>query len=165
MGLPPDKYAHERGAPAVPQCGRSSLSINFDGHMLVLRSAHVQFSWQAVSGRPDGRGDFDYSLARQGKGEEGPIPEGEYWIDPAEIWERPWYEFVKEPAWGNHRVTLHVMPGTRTRGRGGFFIHGGNTPGSAGCIDLTTSMDRFVARLRSLLQQSPNCFVPVRVQY
>ncbi len=165
MSLPPDKYAHERGKPAVPQCGRSTVLINFDGHMLVLRGSKYQFSWVAVSGRPDNKGGFDYSTGRQGKGEQGPIPQGEYWIDPAEIWERPWYKFAMEPAWGNFRVTLHVMPGTDTRGRGGFFIHGGDTPGSAGCIDLTTSMDRFVLRLRSLLQGNPNCFVPVRVQY
>jgi hypothetical protein len=29
-----DRYAHERGTPAVPQCGRAAVSIQFDGRML-----------------------------------------------------------------------------------------------------------------------------------
>ena len=94
--MPQDKYAHERGDPAVAMCGRSALSIHFDGKMLRLRG--------------------------------GPIPAGEYWINPAQLWERPWYGFGQAGAWGDYRLTLHVMPGTVTHGRGGFFIHGGSPP-------------------------------------
>lgn len=160
-----DPYAHERGKPVVPQCGRSALSIHFDGHMLVLRHSRLQYSWAAVSGKADAQGRFGYSPDRQRKKGEGPIPAGEYWINPSEMWERPWYGFGMEAPWGNYRVTLHVLPGTQTHGRGGFFIHGGTTAGSAGCIDLTSGMDRFVRRLRSLLARNPDCYVPVRVRY
>jgi hypothetical protein len=49
-------------------------------------------------------------------------------------------------AWGHHRVWLHPKDGTTTFGRGGFSIHGGDDPGSAGCIDLTTNMPYFVQK-------------------
>lgn len=163
--MPQSPYDHERGKPAVPQCGRATTSITFDGHMLVLRGQRAQFSWQAVSGRPGDNGAFDYSVARQQLSGTGPIPAGEYWINPAEIWERPWYAPHKAVAWGDYRVTLHIMPGTETHGRGGFFIHGGSVAGSAGCIDLTGQIERFVVRLREQLQSQPNCFVPVTVRY
>lgn len=38
--------------------------------------------------------------------------------------------------WGRGRVPLRPAPGTNTRGRRGFYIHGGSLPGSAGCIDV-----------------------------
>lgn len=163
--MPQDRYAHERGDPAVPGCGRSAVSIRFDGKVLVLRGPKFQYSWTAVSGKPGPRGAFDYSADRQRLGGEGPIPAGEYWISPAELWERPWYGFGMGDPWGNYRVTLHVSPATQTYGRGGFFIHGGTTPGSAGCIDLVQAMDRFVTHLRDLIGESPNCYVPVTVRY
>ncbi|KZE17711.1 MULTISPECIES: tlde1 domain-containing protein [Sphingomonas] len=163
--MPQDRYAHERGDPAVPQCGRSPVHILFDGRTLTLRGPRLQYSWSAVSGRPDARGNFDYSAERQRLGGEGPIPAGEYWINPAELWERSWYRYDQAAPWGDYRVTLHVMPATVTHRRGGFFIHGGSTPGSAGCIDLTNDMRRFVARLREMVGPSPDCFVTVTVRY
>ena len=38
--------------------------------------------------------------------------------------------------WGHFRVPLHPAKNTKTFGRGGFFIHGGEYPGSAGCVDV-----------------------------
>lgn len=35
--MPQDRYAHERGDPAVPQCGSSPVHILFDGCPLMLR--------------------------------------------------------------------------------------------------------------------------------
>ena len=46
-------------------------------------------------------------------------------------------------SWGNSRVWLEPSKETNTYGRGGFSIHGGWEPGSAGCIDLTEQMDDF----------------------
>lgn len=40
------------------------------------------------------------------------------------------------PGLGPFRAPLTPDPSTNTYGRTGFFIHGGYTPGSAGCIDL-----------------------------
>jgi hypothetical protein len=47
-------------------------------------------------------------------------------------------------AWGVHRVQLEPLPGTNTFGRRNFFIHGGASYGSAGCIDLAMHMHEFV---------------------
>ena len=57
------------------------------------------------------------------------------------------------------------LPAAQTRRRGGFFIHGGDVPGSAGCIDLTLHMDRFIAQLGSELGDSADCHVPLNVRY
>ncbi len=43
--------------------------------------------------------------------------------------------------WGNHRIFLEPHENTNTRGRSGFFIHGGRYPGSIACIDLIDQMD------------------------
>lgn len=46
-------------------------------------------------------------------------------------------------AWGTRRIGLQPRPGTNVFGRSNFTIHGGSYPGSAGCIDLTSSMNSF----------------------
>ena len=46
-------------------------------------------------------------------------------------------------SWGFSRVWLEPSKETNTFGRDKFSIHGGTVPGSAGCIDLTSSMDDF----------------------
>ncbi|MCC7046674.1 MAG: hypothetical protein IT562_08185 [Alphaproteobacteria bacterium] len=51
-------------------------------------------------------------------------------------------------AWGGHRVRIKPEAATETYGRTGFSIHGGAVPGSAGCIDLTRSIDPFVKMFR-----------------
>ena len=48
-------------------------------------------------------------------------------------------------SWGNSRVWLEPSKETNTYGRDNFSIHGGMWPGSAGCIDLTSHMNNFVA--------------------
>jgi len=65
---------------------------------------------------------------------------------------------------GNYRITLRVFPGTITHGRGGFFIHGGTRPGSAGCIDLTSAMDSFIANMNSR-KGNGDCYIAVTVEY
>jgi len=50
---------------------------------------------------------------------------------------------------GIHRITIHVSPTTMTLKRGGFFIHGGTHPGSAGCINLHGAMENFVRDART----------------
>ena len=45
--------------------------------------------------------------------------------------------------WGKPRVWLEPSKETNTYGRSGFSIHGGEEPGSAGCIDLTSEMPGF----------------------
>lgn len=163
-------YSSERGQPTVPRCGRSSISLGFDGSLLSLRASHKVYSWSAVSGRADDSGKFKYSKERQREAGVGPVPSGRYWIDPAQLWERSSWNpfqsiFAPRAAWGDQRITIHIQPGTATFGRGGFFIHGGTMPGSAGCIDLTTNMAAFVRVLRQQVGQAANCYMALLVNY
>ena len=52
-------------------------------------------------------------------------------------------------SWGWHRVWLRPHPETNTFGRDGFAIHGGDFPGSAGCVDLTSQMRDFAIHFRA----------------
>ena len=121
--------------------------------------------YPAVSGRATG-GKFDYSEARQKIKDQGPIPAGEYWIQPSDLQQNAWYR-LRNPsaAWGDYWITIHPYPTTSTYTRGGFFIHGGATPGSAGCIDLSVHMNRFVKDLATELQGKNSCYVPLVVRY
>ncbi|XPV75159.1 MAG: RHS repeat-associated core domain-containing protein [Desulfovibrio sp.] len=69
----------------------------------------------------------------------GPIPSGKYTLKPNEISEVNdlQYPFRRlNGDWGHGRVPLHPQEDTKTHGRSGFYIPGGDTPGSAGCIDI-----------------------------
>ena len=52
-------------------------------------------------------------------------------------------------AWGEHRIWLEPSFITNTFGRDGFTIHGGDDPGSVGCIDLTDMMPDFAKWYRN----------------
>jgi hypothetical protein len=121
--------------------------------------------YPAASGQPGIRGAFDYSPGRQREKNTGPIPAGHYWVTPAQMWTNRWYNAASRSSWGNHRLTIHVMPGTQTHGRGGFFIHGGASLGSAGCINLNTGMDAFVRDVLDATQASRDCHIPLTVLY
>ncbi len=160
-----DRYAGERYAPRVPTCKRSILSLHFNGQVLQAQGAKKIVYLPAVSGRSiDGR--FNYSHERQKVADQGPIPEGEYWIQPVELQENTWYS-LRNPraAWGDYWITIHPYPNTETYKRGGFFIHGGSTPGSAGCIDLSINMNRFVETLADELKGKGLCYIPLIVRY
>lgn len=144
-----DPYASERYDPNLSHC-RTNLSLHFNGSALVMTNGEDTYTYPAVSGRPGQNGSFDYSVERQRAAGAGPIPEGTYWIRPDELWENAWYKRAPVSGWGNYRITIHPFSTTDTHGRGGFFIHGGSRPGSAGCIDLTSHMDQFAHRLTRL---------------
>lgn len=69
---------------------------------------------------------------------EGPIPKGNYYIDPFEL---------SDPSllwdcgrrltgdWGDWRIPIKIL-GMARYGRTNFFIHGGGIQGSSGCIDI-----------------------------
>jgi hypothetical protein len=164
-----DPYASERGEPLVVQCTkpRSAYWLLFDGHYLKMHlQQRVTQAWHARSGSSGSKGVFDYTPARQAVKGGGPIPQGEYWIQPAELASKPgslefWRGDWSEPGWGTHRITVHPRPTTTTHGRGGFFIHGGETWGSAGCIDLTYGMASFA----KVIEPMSNCHIPVVVDY
>lgn len=69
----------------------------------------------------------------------GPIPSGDYTLNTGEISEVHGLDYLKRRFsgdWGNYRVPLNLDPSTNTYGRDNFFIHGGDTPGAWGCIDV-----------------------------
>jgi hypothetical protein len=119
-------------------------------------------SWPAVSGVVDANGNTQPNL--QAVANQGPIPEGWYTADPAQI--QRWSDLsipnrvastfskVWEVASGNKagawpggliawgEIRLPLSP-AQVGNRSNFFIHGGLVPGSAGCIDLTKHNNAF----------------------
>ncbi|HET7538539.1 MAG TPA: tlde1 domain-containing protein [Polyangiaceae bacterium] len=161
-------YSAERGDPKSDVCSKPAgvYSLLFDAYYLKLMvSGSVTQAWHARSGRKNTAGLFDYSVANQKAPNIGPIPEGNYWIQPDQLASRASWEIwrVTWPvgSWGNHRITIHPRPGTMTYGRGGMFIHGGADWGSAGCIDLTYGIDSFAAKIRPMSA----CYIPLTVAY
>ncbi|HRP03113.1 MAG TPA: RHS repeat-associated core domain-containing protein [Candidatus Kapabacteria bacterium] len=122
--------------------------LKFNGSELTLyKSDKSSTSWPAVSGKlKDGKTDPD-SQWENG----GPIPEGtHYSVNPKEIqkWDNIsfWDKLASTigrgtwkwgtSVWGDIRVPINPKKDTRGERTGGYFIHGGNAPGSKGCIDL-----------------------------
>jgi hypothetical protein len=134
-------------------------TLRYDGTTLTLvgDDGNVRWSGRAYSGNPGS------TAAQQDEGWVGPLPEGTYTINPNEISHVTGVRaFVRNLLgdWGNYRVPLHPAAGTDTHGRSGFMLHGGKTPGSAGCIDVC----KLEGRLFPLLQQHKGP-ITVRVNY
>jgi RHS repeat-associated protein len=120
----------------------------FDGKNLTLISDNgkrrrVVAVIPAVSGKPGSTG------RDSNRRDYGPLPNGEYYLDPREIGRSSWLPFGNDyfPFWGdweNCRVALHPKRRTNTFGRSGFFIHGGTEMGSAGCIDVGPNDERVI---------------------
>jgi RHS repeat-associated protein len=91
-------------------------------------NGHVLGSWPYSSGM---NGNTDPSQADQ-----GPIPPGQYSLDPSEISQAGFFRDKIDPRdWGDFRVPLHPDQWTNVYGRAGFFLHGGRLRhGSEGCI-------------------------------
>ncbi len=134
--------------------------IWFDGEQLnILQNGAVSQSYKAWSGRPG----TNKSPASQGVKDKGPLPEGIYCVDSGDItyrsslsWVRRTFKYTKG-AWGDCWVPLKPCPGTNTLGRNGFYIHGGTSPGSAGCIDLLSSDSAFCTLL--VAETKPICVI------
>jgi LysM repeat protein len=144
-----------------------NVELNFD--LKSLKVTDVTYgidmpglSWEATSGR-EGYQSSEF----QNVSGKGPIPEGSYMLGqtqsytpatslPEKVlelvgftnWEGTWTKGGTN-AWGTQRTWLTPMQGTNTYGRSGFSIHGGKTPGSAGCIDLTKNNNSFHSWLKS----------------
>lgn len=102
---------------------------------------------------------FSYSEERQLTPNVGPTPEGNYHVfkDKVQIWNNlSGWDKLKSNAgggkwpggtksWGNFRFEIYPKSVTLNGGiiRGDFFLHGGDIPGSRGCIDLCNKIDEF----------------------
>ena len=143
----------------------------FDGRTLTLYGSDgaVVGSWPAISGRPGHQ-----KPSEQNQRNEGPLTEGGYHFSTGDI--QPIdtlhaalglvppkiYPLGRFPgsvfAWGTERAPL--TPDTSSaNGRGNFFIHGGVTPGSAGCIDLGPNEKAYFEALRSTGESSHGLIV------
>jgi hypothetical protein len=150
-GTPP------RSGSAAQTLRGSPTELVFDGRSLTYTDPGTgeSTSYPAVSGRPGHQGPES-----QVEQNAGPIPEGRYYVRQSRLQRIAagqaalgQFGFGAWPggtrSWGFQRVWLEPLPGTNTFGRGGFTIHGGFVPGSAGCIDLTHSMERFANRFQA----------------
>jgi RHS repeat-associated protein len=135
-------------------------SILYDGCETVFYDddGNVVMRCPATSGRPGTTAGDQASPYR------GPIPEGTYILRPTECSGGPIRSIPRRlffGDWGTYRVPLHPADDTDTKGRDGFFMHGGEDPGSAGCIDLgdcDTAMCKWA-------NQRPSDPITVRVKY
>ncbi|MBF0308079.1 MAG: hypothetical protein HQL56_00935 [Magnetococcales bacterium] len=149
-----------------PDLTSGEEKLIFDGkHLTYWNDGKMQKYWGGVSGKKGFQ-----SKEHQGDKSKGPIPEGAWKVQQANLQELDSPEKLAE-AWGNHavqkvvnrfgsgekigsyssgvvgwgkqRVWLEPDEQTDIKGRGGFSIHGGWFPGSAGCVDLTNNMEDF----------------------
>lgn len=140
-------------------CSAEGSSLYFDNCELswIDEDGSILESWPAISGA-EGFQSPEY----QNIEDKGPIPEGLWRVAIARYQEIPdhdWIEMVAaelgltawpggESSWGRHRVWLEPADSTtETYQRSGFSIHGGDTPGSSGCIDLTSHIGKFAEKL------------------
>ena len=161
-----------------------SLFLEFDGEFLSIHITYNELkqvhSFKAVSGAPIKGGSnyyFEYSKKRQLLANEGPVPEGTYYITPLssnkddaiQYWEKldnvqhfkasiamgSWPGGKK--SWGSVRIpilpkSITLLDDSKEIKRNNFFIHGGEKAGSRGCIDLCENDIRFFEVLLSYIE-------------
>lgn len=151
----------------------NAISLYFNGKLLTIlinkNSIEIErVSFHAVSGRPQEKSDdkhyFTYEKERQMLKSEGPIPEGEYYIDINRISEVPAYRLDRQYGWGEKNVPIELN-NQETYGRYGFYIHGGWSAGSAGCIDLWDKNELFFEKLIKLSNKFNVNRIPLVVEY
>lgn len=142
-----------------------NIRFSITGRRLSLATPAYSLSMPATSGR--GSCMNNSIQACVSKENEGPIPIGTYYILPSELSDPNLLGDLARRTqgdWGDWRVRLHPNGDTKTFGRDGFFIHGGDTSGSAGCIDVGggVSGNNLTDRLRDAIQSS-QVRIPVEV--
>ena len=152
-----EKEAQQKNNPYTqwntPLNLKNGQYLSFNGKSLTLHeNGEIIKEWKGVSGRPG----FQHPNYQDLKNY-GPLPEGNYVakISDFQKWENlgAWQKFKSSigggqwrggtAAWGEQRIWLTPANDTNLYGRNNFSIHGGLTPGSAGCIDLTKAMADF----------------------
>ena len=132
-----------------------SVELRFDQRNLYLydtlyERAMPGHKWGGISGRSGYQSPEQQNLKKK-----GPLPEGLYRLGQTQHyadtsrWDRIKGKYGRgtwpggTASWGEHRTWLVPVSVPNLYGRSGFSIHGGTTPGSAGCIDLTNSNNNF----------------------
>lgn len=174
----------EKGGKAVDKAGEALGGVDdwwsrgdgdiermdFNGTTLKLSGA-VSKTYDAVSGLMPSKktGGVDYTQPEyQEEPDKGPIPEGEYYLDPSEVESNPPGTFPTS-AWGKYRTRLHetVTTGLYRRAAmdrtGGFYLHeDANNNGTAGCIGLENAKDN--KEIQGLVKGN-SAQIPVHVDY
>ncbi|WP_417501168.1 tlde1 domain-containing protein [Marinobacter sp.] len=141
------------------------ISFSITDRTLTLKTPANSLTIPATSGR--GSCMNSAIQACISKKNEGPIPIGTYYIVPPELSDPNLLGDLARRTqgdWGDWRVRLHPDNRTATFGRDGFFIHGGDTSGSAGCIDIGGGIfgNNHTDRLRNAIESS-QVRIPVEV--
>lgn len=145
--------------------------IDFDGAEVKV-SGQKSATYKAVSGLMPPTKDpkeIDYTRPEyQNIPDKGPIPEGSYYLDPAEVESNPPGKFNKA-AWGQYRTRLHETLSTNiwrratTERTGGFYLHqDANHNGTAGCVGLWNTKDN--AAIHAMIKAT-SAQIPVYVKY
>ena len=110
------------------------------------------------------------SIECQKKPFEGPLPVGEYYLNPSDLSDPNFLgdavrSLLTMSDWGDFRIRLYSRGRTKTYGRSNFFIHGGMSPGSAGCIDVGGGVfgNKLTDKLKEMIRRQSTS-VPVIVK-
>src|SRR5918999_256977 len=143
---------------------KRGYQINFDGRVVTVLDGKGEYlaSFPATTGLPG------TSVMHQPLKDKGPVPEGKWFIDPTQFSEAGVFRGIANALpkwlggtdWGTWRVPIEPDNGTVTYVRDGFFFHGGERPGSAGCIDLGKYDNAFRELLRGHVG-----IIPVNISY
>jgi hypothetical protein len=157
----PNRYIDPFGLTAITfNIAKGSLTIDPE------QPGRRPYTMSATSGREECQNNPNC----QGDEGEGPIPAGEYTgnadelSDPTFIGD--WIRNQLDGDWGDWRMRLHPNPGTDTLGRpGGFYLHGGQRPGTIGCVDVGGGIygNDLTDRLRQDILVDPDGKIPFTV--
>ncbi|MET4163563.1 RHS repeat-associated protein [Marinobacterium sp. MBR-111] len=158
-GLNTYSYVYNSPLKYIDHYGLTALTYdNASGTLTVdPQNGQSPYTIPASSGR-DGSTD-------QTKKNEGPIPSGEYTGDNRNLTNPGLFGDLLRNTQGDWRMPLTPNSGTNTYGRDGFFIHGGRSEGSAGCIDLGGGIlgNDDTDRLLKDILNDPDGYIPVKV--
>ena len=152
---------------------KDSLSQNLNNQDSITQVNPTQHNTDSLILNPDNTQEyFDYSKQRQKDKDKGAIPEGTYYIDinkstdntqsGIRTYNNTWYSLsrTKEGAkqWGKHNIPIYTDKNCTnttesTTQRENFYIHGGESYGDNGGIDLSKEDNRFFQALESLKQE------------
>ncbi len=123
--------------------------LDFNGKKAdAYRNGVQEFTIPAMSGLPECQSVNDFDKVSC-----GPIPPGLYTVNKNNAQTISWWDNLLgereigawpggRESWGDYRMWITPRAGTNTYGRGGFSIHGGDYPGSLGCIDVTNNTSK-----------------------
>ena len=148
---------------------KDSLSQNLNNQDSITQVNPTQHNTDSLILNPDNTQEyFEYSKQRQKDKDKGAIPEGTYYIDinkstdntqsGIRTYNNTWYSLsrTKEGAkqWGKHNIPIYTDKDCTnviesSTQREGFYIHGGESYGDNGGIDLAKEDTRFFKVLES----------------